>query len=274
MDNYAIIGHPIGHSKSPLLHSLFAKQTGEQIRYELIDSPLDAFAKSLNTFRHAGGKGCNVTVPFKQQAWQLADESSDHANLAKAANTLWFTDDGLIHATNTDGIGLIRDITQNQHYDLQNRRVLLLGAGGAARGAIKCLLDQQPELLMVANRTVEKAHILESIFKPYGNIKGCGFAELNGEQFDLVINATSANLSNQKLTLPEKLFTKNGWAYDMMYSATPTLFLQWAKRHGATRCVDGLGMLVEQGAESFYIWRGLRPETKPILNQLRKEVMA
>ena len=270
MDHYAIIGHPIGHSKSPALQAAFAEQTDQSIDYQLIDSPLNAFTDSLNAFRQAGGKGCNITVPFKQQAWQLANEISAEANFAEAANTLWFTND-VIHATNTDGIGLIRDITQNQKYSLKDRRILLLGAGGAARGAIKPLLDEQPALLTIANRSVGKAHLLADKFKHYGHINSCGFPELAGKQFDLIINATSASLSEKQLALPDQLFAANGWAYDMMYAAKPTVFLHWARQQGANRCVDGLGMLVEQGAESFFIWRGIRPNTKPVLNQLRKE---
>ncbi len=271
MDHYAIIGHPIAHSKSPMLQHAFAEQTDQLIDYRLIDSPIDAFADSLNAFRNAGGKGCNITVPFKQQAWQLADDISTAANFAEAANTLWFTDDGIIHASNTDGIGLIRDITQNQDYSIKSQRILLLGAGGAARGSIKPLLDQNPASLTIANRTVEKAQRLANQFSAYGKTNGCGFSDLAGEQFDLIINATSASLSEQHLALPNQLFTANGWAYDMMYAAKPTLFLQWSAQQGASRCIDGFGMLVEQGAESFFIWRGIRPNTKLILNQLRKE---
>ena len=272
MDRYAIIGHPVAHSKSPLLQQAFAKQTDQSIDYQLIDSPLDDFADTLNKFRESGGKGCSITVPFKYQAYQLADDVSDQAQLADAANTLWFTDDGVVHATNTDGIGLVRDIAQNQDYSLHNRQVLLLGAGGAARGAIKPLLDQQPSLLMVANRTAEKAYLLADKFNAYGNIKGCGLPDLKNLQFDLIINATSASLNQQTIALPDKLIAKSGWAYDMMYAAKPTIFLQWARQQGANQCVDGIGMLVEQGAESFFIWRGVRPKTQPVIAQLRKEI--
>ena len=271
-DRYAVVGNPIAHSKSPEIHTAFARQTGQDIDYSRLLAPVDGFRATVERFRAAGGKGVNVTVPFKLEAFDLADEVSQRVKDAEAANFLAF-DDGRIRADNTDGMGLIRDIVHNLGFGLKNKRVLLLGAGGAAQGALTPLLEHEPSILTVANRTVEKALRLAETHRrkavaASSVLCGLGFDELAGHQFDLVINATSTSLHGELPPLPADAFVPGALAYDMMYGATPTPFLAFAAAHGAKTC-DGLGMLVEQAAESFLLWRGVRPETAPIIALLR-----
>lgn len=271
-DRYAVIGNPVAHSKSPLIHAAFARQTGEDIAYEALLAPLDAFAPTVLGFMAAGGRGMNVTVPFKQEAWQIADTRSPRAEAAKAVNTLIVTPQGL-HGENTDGIGLVRDITGNLGVALAGKRVLLVGAGGAARGVILPLLEEQPASLVTANRTAEKAHEMAEEFAPHAPraaLTSASFEALAGRQFDVVINATSASLSNAAPTLPAELYAPGALAYDMMYGKGLTPFLHAAQAGGAM-LADGLGMLVEQAAESFFLWRGVRPQTAPVLAWLRSE---
>lgn len=266
---YAVIGNPIEHSKSPQIHAAFARETGQDMVYERLLAPLDGFAATVNAFRRAGGAGANVTVPFKEQAFALADWLSERARLAGAVNTLKFTD-VRIEGDNTDGAGLVADITRNLGFGIARKRVLILGAGGAARGAILPLLAEYPTLLVIANRSVDKALLLQHRFSPYGVVEGCDYAALAGLKFDLVINATSASLTGEQLPLPARLYAQNSLAYDMMYGTGETPFLAHARSHGAARWADGLGMLVEQAAEAFYVWRKLRPATAPVLAQLRQ----
>lgn len=266
---YAVIGNPIEHSKSPQIHAAFARETGQDMVYERLLAPLDGFAATVNAFRRAGGAGANVTVPFKEQAFALADWLSERARLAGAVNTLKFTD-VRIEGDNTDGAGLVADITRNLGFGIARKRVLILGAGGAARGAILPLLAEYPALLVIANRSVDKALLLQHRFSPYGVVEGCDYAALAGLKFDLVINATSASLTGEQLPLPARLYAQNSLAYDMMYGTGETPFLAHARSHGAARRADGLGMLVEQAAEAFYVWRKLRPATAPVLAQLRQ----
>ncbi len=268
-DRYAVIGNPVAHSKSPLIHAAFARQTGEDIAYEALLAPLGAFAPTVLGFMAAGGRGMNVTVPFKQEAWQIADTQSASAEAAKAVNTLIVTPQGL-HGENTDGIGLVRDITGNLGVALSGKRVLLVGAGGAARGVILPLLEEQPVSLVIANRTAEKAHELAEEFAPHAALSSASFEALAGRRFDVVINATSASLSDAAPTLPAGLYTSDALAYDMMYGKGLTPFLHAAQAGGAM-LADGLGMLVEQAAESFFLWRGVRPQTSPVLAWLRRE---
>lgn len=268
-DRYAVVGNPIAHSKSPQIHTAFAVQTGQHLTYERLLAPLDGFVASVADFFAAGGRGLNVTVPFKLEAWQLAAIRTPRATLAEAVNTLWPDDQGHIHGDNTDGAGLVRDITVNQGYPLAGRRILLMGAGGAARGVLLPLLHEQPLTLLIANRTAAKAQALAEHFAGYGQIDGCGYADLAGQQFDLIINATSASLQDELPPLPDGLFAQNSLAYDMMYGKGDTRFLAYARAQGAARLADGLGMLVEQAAEAFFIWRGIRPETTTLLQQLR-----
>ncbi|WP_353979503.1 shikimate dehydrogenase [Salinicola endophyticus] len=268
-DRYAVFGNPIGHSKSPRIHAAFAAQTGEALVYEAIEAPSDDFAGAWRAFVAGGGRGANVTVPFKQDAFALAEVHTPRAHLAGAVNTLWLDADGRVHGDTTDGVGLVRDL-QTHAAPLAGARVLLLGAGGASRGVIQPLLEAGVESLRVANRTPAKAQALAALFAGSGQVVGCGFEALEGG-FDLVINATSASLAGELPPLPETLFAPEALAYDMMYGAEPTVFLRWAAAHGA-RTVDGLGMLIEQAAESFWLWRQVRPETAALLETLRAEL--
>ena len=271
-DRYAVVGNPVAHSKSPEIHAAFARQAGQDIDYSRLLAPLDGFRATVESFRAAGGKGVNVTLPFKLEAFDLADDVSQRAKDAEAANYLRF-DDGRIRADNTDGVGLTRDIVHNQGFPIAGKRVLLLGAGGAAQGVLAPLLEHGPNILTIANRTVEKALRLAETFrhKPVsGTSVLCGlrFGELAGHHFDLVINATSMSLQGELPPLPADAFAPGALAYDMMYGKRPTPFLAFAASHGA-RTSDGLGMLVEQAAESFLLWRGMRPDTAPVIALLR-----
>ena len=263
-DRYAVIGNPVAHSKSPLIHAAFARQTGEDIEYGRLLAPLERFAETVARFRDEGGRGLNVTLPFKEQAYRLASARSERAVAAEAVNTLRF-DAQAIYGDNTDGVGLVRDIRDNLGFALAGRRVLLLGAGGAARGVVAPLLEQHPQSLTLANRTLERALALERFFG--GRVRASTYEALRGRQFDLVINATSAGLAGASPPLPAGVCAAGSLAYDMMYGAGPTPFLQAAR--GAALTADGLGMLVEQAAESFLVWRGVRPPTAEVLASLR-----
>ena len=271
-DRYAVVGNPVAHSKSPEIHAAFARQTAQDIEYSKLLAPLDGFRSTIDSFRSAGGKGVNVTVPFKLEAFDVADDVSARAKDAQAANFLYF-DKGRIRADNTDGAGLVRDIVHNLGVQLAGKRVLLMGAGGAAQGVLAPLLEHGPRILTIANRTVEKALRLAETFrhKPAAATSvlcGLGFGELAGHHFDLVINATSSSLQGELPPLPADAFAVGALAYDMMYGSTSTPFLAFAAAHGA-KTSDGLGMLVEQAAESFLLWRGVRPATAPVIALLR-----
>jgi len=272
MDHYAVIGNPIKHSLSPTIHREFAKQTQQDIDYIAIESPLDDFNKTLFNFRQQGGKGVNVTLPFKHQAFLLAAPHSDLAKQAFAANTLVFQEDNIIYADNTDGTGLIQDLTHNHNYSLQQKKILLLGAGGSAQGIVCPLLESAPTQLVIANRTPEKALQLAKQFEVYGNVLGRGMNDLNlaAGPYDLIINATSTGLSEQTLNLPSQLICKTTWCYDLMYGKI-TPFLTWAQQHHADNCLDGLGMLVEQAAAAFYLWRGVYPDTQRVISMLTEQ---
>ncbi len=268
MDRYAVFGNPIGHSKSPLIHSLFAQQTQQDISYEAIAAPLDDFNGSLSDFFSAGGKGCNITVPFKEEAFNAAQQLTARAKLAGAVNTLKLTEQGVLLGDNTDGAGLVLDLKNNQ-VQLRGARILLLGAGGAARGVCGPLLDEQPAKLVIANRTESKAKALVEVFASCGSVSALGFDKLSGE-FDLIINSTSASLSGEVPPISAALI--GGAVYDMMYGAQETAFNVWASSHGAAQVIDGLGMLVGQAAESFAVWRDQVPEQGAVLNKLRAEL--
>jgi len=267
-DRYAVFGNPISHSQSPRIHALFAAQTGQSISYEALLAPVEGFATALQLFIRAGGRGANVTVPFKEEAFRLAKILTPRAQAAGAVNTLSFDGDRLA-GDNTDGAGLVRDLKSNLGCDLAGKRILLLGAGGAARGVILPLLQEQPALLTLANRTEEKAFRLALEFSGRATTlpEACGFGQLAGKSFDLVINATSTGLSDTALPLPPRLFALRGLAYEMVYGRQ-TPFMQQARAEGC-RVADGLGMLVEQAAEAFHLWRGVRPATGPVLAALR-----
>lgn len=261
-DRYAVIGNPISHSKSPLIHKLFAEQTGQDISYIALEAPLDGFAATINRLRNEGFRGCNVTVPFKFDAFRLANQKSERAQTAQAANTLKF--DGEIFGDNTDGVGLVRDIEKNIGVNLKDKCVLLMGAGGASYGVALPLLETHC-MLTVANRTVEKARQLAAAFK---GVRASGYEDLAGEQFDVIINATSSGLSNELPPLPPTVFSSGALAYDMMYGKE-TPFMAFARANGAAIVADGLGMLVEQAAEAFYLWRGVMPDTHSVIATLR-----
>ncbi|MDY0048220.1 MAG: shikimate dehydrogenase [Thauera propionica] len=276
MDRYAVIGHPIAHSKSPQIHAAFARQTAQDISYEAILAPLDGFVATVQAFRTAGGRGMNVTVPFKLEAFALADRHTPRARAAGAVNTLAFGADGIL-GDNTDGAGLVRDLTVNLGCALQGRRVLLLGAGGAARGAILPLLGERPAVLAIANRTMAKAEELVRAFAADAGetrLSASSFAALAGQSFDVIINATAASLSDDVPPLPPGLYADGALAYDMMYGRGDTAFMAAARTDGAARVADGLGMLVEQAAESFTLWRGIRPDSRAVLAELRRQIDA
>lgn len=271
-DRYAVIGHPIAHSKSPWIHARFALQTGEDIAYGALLAPLDGFEQTLYEFRAAGANGANVTLPFKAQACRLATQLSERARAAEAVNTLIFRG-AQIHGDNTDGYGLTRDLGANLGFAIAGRRVLLLGAGGAARGVLLPLLSEQPAALVIANRTIEKAQLLAERFAGlvgdrHVHIAASSYAALAGERFDLVINATSAGLTDAPLPLPARIFASGSLAYEMVYGRE-TAFMRQARTDGAVTIADGLGMLVEQAAEAFFLWRGVRPETASVRAALR-----
>ncbi|TGN39447.1 shikimate dehydrogenase [Marinobacter confluentis] len=270
---YAVVGHPISHSKSPRIHSLFARQTGENIEYTAIQAPLDGFTGVVNDFFARGGQGLNVTVPFKEQAWELADRRTERARQAGAANTLYLDAEKHLTADNTDGKGLVTDLVHNHGVALAGARVLILGAGGAVRGALGPLLDQKPAGLTIANRTVSKAQGLMTLFAGVAGdtaVDACGF-EAPCQAYDVIINGTSASLQGDLPPLSPTVVAPDTVVYDMMYSLDNTPFNQWALDQGATRVFDGLGMLVEQAAESFRIWRGIRPDTASVIHALRTE---
>jgi len=286
-DKYAVIGNPIAHSKSPLIHMMFAEQTGQDINYEAILAPLDGFVATVERLRKEGYKGCNITVPFKFEAFQLATELTGRARAAQAVNTLKF-DGETILGDNTDGAGLVRDTQHNLNFSLKDRRVLLMGAGGASYGVVLPLLAAAAKLTVV-NRTLERAQQLAMAFAAHGQIAVCGYAELGGQSFDCIINATSSGLSDEMPPLPRNnqipirplassppfvkgglggIFAPGALAYDMMYGRE-TPFMKFAREQGAAIVSDGLGMLVEQAAESFFLWHGVRPDTAPVLAKLR-----
>jgi shikimate dehydrogenase len=267
---YAVIGNPVTHSQSPRIHALFAHQFHHRIEYTAIEAPLDGFAATVARFRADGGRGANVTVPFKLEAYRLAQHLSDRARHAGAVNTLRFEPDDSIFGDNTDGAGLVHDLTRNLGLTLKDQKILVLGAGGAVRGVLAPLLKQHPSGLIVANRTVAKARTLTQEFAAFGRIEASGFHELTGKHFDLVINGTAASLKGQLPPLPQNLFANHALAYDMMYGAAARPFLDWALLHGAARVADGLGMLVEQAAESYVVWYGVRPETRSVIAALQR----
>ncbi|MGJ0483881.1 MAG: shikimate dehydrogenase [Methylomicrobium sp.] len=271
VDRYAVFGSPISHSKSPRIHRLFAEQTGQSLSYEAQEVKAESFETAVSAFFGAGGKGLNCTVPLKELAYRFATEKTERAERSKAVNTLALQADGTVLGDNTDGCGLVTDLLANHRLTLADKRILILGAGGASRGIIGPILEEAPSRLVIANRTPEKAVQLAGEFKSLGEISGCGFEELDGQRFDLVLNATSASLSGQLPPLPEHLLANQGSCYDLAYDNEPTAFVRWGFAQGAQLSLDGLGMLVEQAAEAFLIWRGVRPQTRPVIDLLDAE---
>jgi shikimate dehydrogenase len=271
-DRYAVMGNPVAHSLSPAIHAEFARQTGQRMVYTAIQVDEGGFEQAAGNFRAAGGKGLNVTVPFKRVAWSWVDRRSARADRAGAVNTIRFGDDGA-YGDNTDGVGLVRDITVNLGAPLAGRRVLIAGAGGAVRGVLDPVLAQRPRELFIANRTVDSALELAAQFSSAElPVAGGSFEDLAGRAFDLVINGTAASLHGAALPLPPSILAPGALCYDMMYAAEPTPFLRWAQAHGAARVADGLGMLVEQAAEAFLLWRGVRPHTVALIGNMRKRL--
>jgi len=273
-DRYAVMGNPISHSKSPVIHRLFAEQTGQDIVYEAILVDRDGFIAAVRLFQQEGGKGLNITVPFKQEAWVLVDQHSERAELAGAVNTIVLQADGQLYGENTDGLGMVRDLVENHGIPLTAKRILLLGAGGAARGVLGPVLEQHPASVFIANRTEERAIHLAQQFRSHGLVQGGGFDALGEDAFDLIVNGTAASLEGVVPPIPASCIASRTCCYDMMYGREPTPFLDWAQEHGAAQTMDGLGMLVEQAAESFALWRGVRPDTRPVIAFLREQMQS
>ena len=268
-DAYAVMGHPVAHSRSPLIHRLFAEQTGQAMVYTAIEVEPGDFPGAVARFRVGGGRGLNVTLPFKEEAFALAEGTTPRAARAGAVNTLWFEPDGSCRGDNTDGVGLVRDLARVLGAPLAGRRVLMLGAGGAARGVVGPLLEEGPASLVIANRGEERARALATLFSGAGDVRARGLDGIPDRGFDLIVNATSASLHGALPALPRGLLAPGGFAYDLVYGPRPTPFETWARGAGAAGTADGLGMLVEQAAESFLRWRGIRPRTGPILAAVR-----
>ena len=272
MDNYAVFGNPIAHSKSPLIHRLFAEQTEQALLYQAQHVELNNFAGAVAEFFAAGGLGINITVPFKGQAWKAVDDCSLGASKAKAVNTIKQLENGDLFGANTDGIGLCNDLQNNLNWPIHNQRILVIGAGGAARGVLMPLLNCQPELLAISNRTMEKARSLAIDFEDSGAITALERNQLKREQFDLVINASSTSLNGELPQVPASMWSERTRAYDMFYGSADTVFVRWAKEHKVATAADGLGMLVEQAAEAFELWRGVRPVTMDVIQVLREHL--
>jgi len=270
-DRYAVFGDPIGHSQSPQIHQFFAAQTQQDIIYEAQAVPAEQFNQAVSDFFTRGGKGLNCTVPLKELAWQRADLLSQRARLSKAVNTLAIQADGRLLGDNTDGAGLLTDLLVNQQIPLSNQRILILGAGGAARGIIEPILTQSPSRLVIANRTETKAIHLCQDFSQLGSIQACSYRAIRTLQFDLIINATSASLTGQLPPLADTLLATDGCCYDLAYADQPTAFVRWGRERGASKSLDGLGMLIEQAAEAFFIWRGVHPDTATLIKQLQNK---
>jgi shikimate dehydrogenase len=275
MDRYAVFGNPVAHSKSPQIHSLFAAQTKQTLIYTAEHVEHGQFEQAVKAFIKNNGKGLNITVPFKEEAWSCATIRSERAQRAGAVNTLRLQEDGRLYGDTTDGVGLVRDLMQNHNIQLTDKTILIIGAGGAVRGVLEPILEQKPASLVVANRTKQKAIQLAEDFSDLGNIKACGLDEISsgidetGNGFDIVINGTSASLQGDLPPLPGSIFNNSSTSYDMMYAAEATPFMRWSAENGAKNIFDGLGMLVEQAAESFYLWRDVRPETAPVIKNIR-----
>ncbi|VAW73198.1 Shikimate 5-dehydrogenase I alpha [hydrothermal vent metagenome] len=269
-DQYAVMGNPISHSKSPYIHTLFAQQSQQDLEYSAIEVPLNGFSQAVKSFTATQGRGLNITVPFKQEAWKLVDTHSERAIRAQAVNTIIVNSDNSLTGDNTDGLGMLADISRNHSINIQGLDVLVIGAGGAVRGVLEPLIKTNPKSITIVNRTITRAQELASNFSDLATISVIEFEQLANETpYDLVINGTSASLAGELPPLPDQLLTPGACCYDMMYSDQQTIFVQWALTHGATTALDGLGMLVEQAAESFQLWRGIRPNTASVISALR-----
>jgi shikimate dehydrogenase len=269
VDRYAVVGNPVAHSLSPRIHASFATQTGQKLSYEAIEIPLDSFANGIRDLQQQGFNGLNVTVPFKREAWELCDQMSVRAQDAGAVNTLSFMPDGSVAGDNTDGVGLTRDLVENLGVAIEGQKILLLGAGGAVRGTLGPLLALAPDRLTIVNRTPQKAIDLAQDFHKFGKIHAITYATLGSTGYDLIINGTAAGLSNQVPPIPDSVLGDNSVCYDMMYNiSSSTAFVDWASTRGVKQAFDGRGMLVEQAAEAFRVWRGIQPRTAEVIRAL------
>lgn len=268
ISNFAVFGNPIKHSKSPLIHSLFAEQQGIKLNYQAIEVPVECFNEYVNAFAKQEGKGLNITVPFKGDAYSLCDTLTERARLSGSVNTIWF-DDKKNHGDTTDGKGLINDLVVNHKIDLNDKSILVLGAGGSVSAILEPLCEQKPKLITIVNRTLSKAEQLVETFSNYGNLQASSYENLPNESYDLIINGTSLSLNGELPAIPASTITNTTCCYDLMYSDTDTIFMQWANEQGALIVMDGLGMLVEQAAEAFNIWHGVMPDTTPVIKSLR-----
>jgi shikimate dehydrogenase len=270
MDKYAVFGNPIKHSKSPAIHKQFAISLGENIDYTSILAPIDGFEKSVTDFFSTGAKGANVTMPFKEQAFAMADELTPLAEIVGAVNTLKVLDNGKLLGDNTDGVGFVNDLLAN-NVPIANERILIIGAGGAARGVILPLLEHKPKEIIIVNRTKSKAQDLANIFIQYGNVTAYGFDDLPFESYSVIVNSTSSSMNSELPALHETHLSSCKVGYDMFYSLTHTIFMDWIAQHNpATQLLDGSGMLVGQAAQSFYVWRNKMPEILPVVNMLKQ----
>jgi shikimate dehydrogenase len=276
VSNYAVFGNPISHSKSPQIHSLFAAQKGISLSYQAIEVPIGCFDEYVRSFAEQQGKGLNITLPFKGDAFSLCDSLTERAKISDSVNTIWFDEQKKIYGDTTDGKGLINDLTINNKLELQGQLILILGAGGSVRSILEPLCLQKPEKIVIANRTVSKAEQLANTFSELGNIQACSYSDLsesayNTQSFHLIINGTSLSLSGKLPMIPKTTVTNTTCCYDLMYSDTETIFMKWAFEQGAYKVIDGLGMLVEQAAESFNIWHGVMPDTSSVIEALRAQ---
>ena len=270
--HYAVIGNPIEHSKSPDIHLLFADQTGEQLNYEKILADENKFSQTVTEYFSSGGKGLNVTVPFKNDACEFVDELTDYAKNAGAVNTIYKDENDKFIGANTDGIGLLRDLKKTLRVQIINKKILIIGAGGATQGIVEPLLNEKPAELMIANRTVSKAETIAKQFASFGNISSCSLNDIPKQIYDLVLHATSAGLQGSNVELPVEIIGPNTCCYDLLYSDQDTPFMAWAKNNDAGKVVDGFGMLLEQAAEAFYLWRGQRPDTGMAYHYFRPDL--
>ncbi len=269
VDRYAVVGNPVAHSLSPRIHASFAAQSGQKISYEAIEIPLDSFVNGIRDLQRQGFSGVNVTVPFKREAWELCDQLTPRAQDAGAVNTLSFMPDGSIAGDNTDGVGLTRDLVDNLGVTIEKQNILLLGAGGAVRGTLGPILALSPGRLSIANRTPQKAVALAQDFANFGEIHAISYETLGSTSYDLIINGTAAGLSNQTPPIADSVLSENSVCYDMMYNIShTTAFVDWASSRGVKRAYDGRGMLVEQAAEAFHVWRSIHPRTVEIIRLL------
>jgi len=268
--NYAVFGHPVKHSKSPQIHSLFAKQTGIDLHYQSIEVPTDKFDEYVNLFASQGGLGLNITVPFKEEACSFCTSLTQRAKLCGSVNTIRFDGQLNSHGDTTDGSGFVNDLRINHQINIKDKAVLILGAGGSVRSILEPLCEQQAAQIFIANRTVSRAEELADKFSELGNITACSYSGLPQHSFDLIINGTSLSLKGELPAIPESVINNSSCCYDLMYSDIGTVFMHWATQLGAAKVMDGLGMLVEQAAESFLIWHGVKPETLSVINTLRK----